>query len=83
MTCTVLQHLTDSYASEVCAAIKRLVPKGPVLIIEKTEAPAGSRADLSQPAARHVHARHSPEGIRSLSLLPSPFTMDCEYRHIL
>lgn len=38
MTCTVLQHLTDEHARRVCAELKRLVPNGHVLIIEKTEA---------------------------------------------
>jgi trans-aconitate methyltransferase len=38
MTCTVLQHLTDEHARNVCAEIRRLVPKGHVLLIEKTEA---------------------------------------------
>lgn len=38
MTITVVQHLTDEHAQRVCAELKRLVPKGHVLLIEKTEA---------------------------------------------
>jgi SAM-dependent methyltransferase len=38
MTVSVLQHLTDERTKGVCAELKRLVPKGHVLIIEKTEA---------------------------------------------
>jgi len=37
MTVTVLQHLTDERAQGVCAELKRLAPKGHVLIIEKNE----------------------------------------------
>lgn len=37
MTCTVLQHLTDSDAREVCKVMKRLAPAGHILCIEKTE----------------------------------------------
>lgn len=37
MTVTVLQHLTDERAKAVCAELKRLVPKGHVLLIEKNE----------------------------------------------
>jgi 2-polyprenyl-3-methyl-5-hydroxy-6-metoxy-1,4-benzoquinol methylase len=37
MTCTVLQHLTDDDARRVCDVMKRLAPRGHVLIIEKTE----------------------------------------------
>ncbi|MGA1870261.1 MAG: class I SAM-dependent methyltransferase [bacterium] len=37
MTCTVLQHLTDSYAQEVCSVMKKLAPEGYILIIEKTD----------------------------------------------
>lgn len=37
MTCTVQQHLTDDTARRVCAELKRLVPRGHVLLIEKTE----------------------------------------------
>lgn len=38
MTCTVLQHLTDAEAREVCAVLRRLAPEGHVLLIEKTAA---------------------------------------------
>jgi SAM-dependent methyltransferase len=37
MICTVLQHLTDDEARRVCDVMKRLAPRGHVLIIEKTE----------------------------------------------
>ena len=37
MTCSVLQHLTDAVASDVCQVMKQLVPKGYVLCIEKTD----------------------------------------------
>lgn len=37
MTSTVLQHLTDETAREVCALAKRLTPSGHILCIEKTE----------------------------------------------
>jgi SAM-dependent methyltransferase len=36
MTCTVLQHLTDSAASKVCEIMKQLAPHGYILCIEKT-----------------------------------------------
>jgi SAM-dependent methyltransferase len=38
MTVSVLQHLTDERARAVCGELKRLVPKGHVLVTEKTEA---------------------------------------------
>lgn len=38
MTCTVLQHLTDVDALELCGIMKRLAPSGHVLCIEKTAA---------------------------------------------
>jgi 2-polyprenyl-3-methyl-5-hydroxy-6-metoxy-1,4-benzoquinol methylase len=38
MTCTVLQHLTDAEALEVCGTLRRLAPEGYVLCVEKTEA---------------------------------------------
>lgn len=38
MTVSVLQHLTDERATKVCAEMRRLVPRGHVLIVEKTEA---------------------------------------------
>lgn len=38
MTTTVLQHLADERARSVCAELRRLVPRGHVLLIEKTEA---------------------------------------------
>ena len=37
MMCTVLQHLTDDEAKEVCGILRRLAPRGHVLLIEKTE----------------------------------------------
>lgn len=37
MTCSVLQHLTDAVASDVCQVMKQLVPKGYILCIEKTD----------------------------------------------
>jgi SAM-dependent methyltransferase len=37
MTCTVLQHLTDEMCAQVLAGIKKIVPSGYVLLIEKTE----------------------------------------------
>lgn len=37
MTCTVLQHLTDDFCRKVLDEIKRLSPKGHILLIEKTE----------------------------------------------
>ena len=37
MTCTVLQHLTDEEARNVCGRIREIVPRGYVLIIEKTD----------------------------------------------
>lgn len=36
MTCTVLQHLTDALCRSVLEEIKRIAPKGHVLLIEKT-----------------------------------------------
>lgn len=37
MTCTVLQHLTDAVCRSVLEEIKRMAPKGHVLLIEKVE----------------------------------------------
>ena len=37
MTCAMLQHLTDAFASDVCKIMKQLAPKGYILCIEKTE----------------------------------------------
>ena len=37
MTCTVLQHLTDDLCRRVLEEIKRIAPKGHVLLIEKVE----------------------------------------------
>jgi SAM-dependent methyltransferase len=37
MTCTVLQHLSDNEAQQVCSIMKRLAPKGHILLIEKTD----------------------------------------------
>ncbi len=37
MTCTVLQHLTDALCRSVLEEIKRIAPKGHVLLIEKAE----------------------------------------------
>lgn len=37
MTFTVLQHLTDADAREVCETMKRLAPAGHILCVEKTE----------------------------------------------
>ena len=37
MTCTVLQHLPDDFCKRVLIDIQRLVPRGHVLLIEKTE----------------------------------------------
>lgn len=37
MTSTVLQHLTDTDAREVCKVMKRLAPAGHILCVEKTE----------------------------------------------
>lgn len=36
MTCTVLQHLTDDFCKKVLEEVKRLAPKGHILLIEKT-----------------------------------------------
>ncbi len=38
MSCTLLQHLTDADAEEVCRVMKRLAPKGHLLCLEKTGA---------------------------------------------
>jgi protein-L-isoaspartate O-methyltransferase len=38
MICTVLQHLTDDFCKAVIDEIKKICPKGHVIIIEKTEA---------------------------------------------
>jgi SAM-dependent methyltransferase len=37
MTCTVLQHLNDQEARQVCSVLQKLAPKGHILLIEKTE----------------------------------------------
>lgn len=37
MICSVLQHLTDNEAQQVCSILQRLAPKGHVLLIEKIE----------------------------------------------
>jgi len=37
MTCTVLQHLTDGFCGAVIDDIKRICPRGYVLLIEKTQ----------------------------------------------
>ncbi|MCX5677955.1 MAG: class I SAM-dependent methyltransferase [Candidatus Omnitrophica bacterium] len=37
MTCTVLQHLTDDLCKAVLEEIKRIAPKGHILLIEKAE----------------------------------------------
>jgi hypothetical protein len=37
MICSVLQHLTDNEARQVCSILKKLSPKGYILLIEKTE----------------------------------------------
>ena len=38
MICTVLQHLTDQEACQVCGVMKKLAPRGHILLIEKTAA---------------------------------------------
>lgn len=38
MSCTVLQHLADREARQVCGIMKNLAPQGHILLIEKTEA---------------------------------------------
>lgn len=37
MTCTVLQHLTDEFCQSVLNEIKKIAPRGHVLLIEKVE----------------------------------------------
>ena len=37
MTCTVLQHLTDQEARQVCSVLQKLAPQGHILLIEKTD----------------------------------------------
>jgi len=37
MTCTVLQHLTDEFCQSALSEIKRIAPRGHVLLIEKVE----------------------------------------------
>jgi trans-aconitate methyltransferase len=60
MTCTVLQHLTDADAREICGVMKRLAPEGYILCIEKTEAinTTANTEDGTQfiSRARSVHA---------------------------
>ncbi len=37
MICSVLQHLTDNEARQVCSVMKKLSPEGRILLIEKTD----------------------------------------------
>jgi 2-polyprenyl-3-methyl-5-hydroxy-6-metoxy-1,4-benzoquinol methylase len=56
MTCTVLQHMTDSEVDKVCEVMKRLARNGHILCIEKTE-PISITANYTDPGRFISRAR--------------------------